>query len=38
MDRRQSWSKEDNKHEIQGRLMEAAKGQQSGFTETASGG
>lgn len=34
LDRRQSWSNQDRKHQLQERLMSVDKGQESGFTET----
>lgn len=37
LDRRQSWSSEDRKHQLQGRLMEVVQGQEPGFTEVGCG-
>lgn len=34
LDRRQSWSNEDRKHQMQGKLMQPGEGQEEGFTET----
>ncbi|KAJ5698369.1 hypothetical protein N7462_000374 [Penicillium macrosclerotiorum] len=36
-DRRQSWSNEDHKHQLQERLLDVKSGQQAGFTETGTG-
>lgn len=33
-DRRQSWSQQDQKHQMQERLMEVEKGRESGFSES----
>lgn len=37
LDRRQSWSNQDRKHQLQERLMSVDKGQERGFTETGHG-
>jgi hypothetical protein len=36
-DRRQSWSNEDRKHQLQERLLGSEKGKETGFTEAHSG-
>lgn len=33
VNRRQSWSEQDMKHQMQARLLQAEKGKESGFTE-----
>lgn len=33
-DRRHSWSQEDRKHELQGRLLSVDRGSEKGFSET----
>ncbi|KAJ6004748.1 hypothetical protein N7540_012547 [Penicillium herquei] len=37
MDRRQSWSNEDRKHLLQGRLLNMEEGRQMGFSEASHG-
>ncbi|KAJ5874576.1 uncharacterized protein N7529_003006 [Penicillium soppii] len=36
-DRRQSWSSQDHKHQLQERLLDSEKGKEMGFTEAHSG-
>ncbi|KAJ5794570.1 hypothetical protein N7457_001169 [Penicillium paradoxum] len=37
LDRQQSWSNEDRKHQLQERLLGSEKGKETGFTEAHSG-
>lgn len=37
IDRRQSWSNQDHKHQLQERLLRSEKGKELGFTEAHSG-